>query len=353
MKYERYYFIDWLRVVAIALLILYHVIVVFQPYGQYLWFIQNGITLPFLDLLGSMFSIWRIPLLFFVSGLGVYFAMRRRTISLLVKERTRRILIPLLFGSLFIVPLHRFLFMSFYNEPLYYHIHFSFLWFLFNIYVYVLIFLGVFYYFKKYPDNIFIRFGNNLLNISPLFVYSFGVLFLLEGLFFSSSMLYDTYHTGYHGFLLGLFIFLTGFYIGTLEEKVFVSLYNIRFPTFTVATVLLINRMFLEILVLNNHFLTALESLSWIFTLLGFFYSFANVKSSLLSYLATASYPIYIVHMIFLYSLSYSIVPLSLNVWVKFASILIGTILLSFLCYHFIIRRIGFFKIFFGLKHKE
>jgi fucose 4-O-acetylase-like acetyltransferase len=48
--------------------------------------------------------LWRLPLLFFISGVGVSFAMKSKTASAFIGERSKRLLIPLLFGVLVIVP---------------------------------------------------------------------------------------------------------------------------------------------------------------------------------------------------------------------------------------------------------
>ena len=97
----------------------------------------------------SLLNVWRIPLLFFVSGMGVCFAIRKRRWKQLIMERTRRILIPLLFGMLFIVPLHFLVWQKYYNQELHYRIHPGHLWFLANIFVYVLLLSPLFLYLKN------------------------------------------------------------------------------------------------------------------------------------------------------------------------------------------------------------
>jgi len=106
---ERRFDIDWLRVIAIGLLILYHLGFVFLPWGVFIGFIQNEASLDALWVPMSMLNIWRIPLLFFVSGMGVCFAIRKRSWKELILERSRRILLPFLFGMFCIVPLHLFI----------------------------------------------------------------------------------------------------------------------------------------------------------------------------------------------------------------------------------------------------
>ena len=99
----RRYDVDWLRVYALGLLIVYHIVLSFQVFGKDLLFIQNQQTLEELWIVMAMMNVWRIPILFMVSGMGVRFALERRTWSQLLKDRTRRILIPLVFGHFCIV----------------------------------------------------------------------------------------------------------------------------------------------------------------------------------------------------------------------------------------------------------
>ena len=83
MGTSRRYDIDWLRVIAIGLLIIYHIGIGFQPWGVFIGFIQNNETLTQLWPPMAMLNIWRIPLLFFVSGMGVSFSLRKRSWKML------------------------------------------------------------------------------------------------------------------------------------------------------------------------------------------------------------------------------------------------------------------------------
>ena len=133
---DRRYDIDWLRVIAIALLLIYHVAIVFQSWGIYIGFIQSPESSEILWIPMAMLNFWRIPLLFFVSGMGVCFALRRRNWKELLFERTKRILLPLIFGSLFIVPIHIIIFQKYYNQDISFSPSFGHLWFLSNIFLY-------------------------------------------------------------------------------------------------------------------------------------------------------------------------------------------------------------------------
>ena len=54
----RRYDIDWLRVIAIGLLILYHIGIAFQPWGVFIGFIQSDKPLDSLWVPMSMLTTW-------------------------------------------------------------------------------------------------------------------------------------------------------------------------------------------------------------------------------------------------------------------------------------------------------
>ena len=89
---NRRYDIDWLRVFALGLLIVYHISIVFQPWSYFIYFPQSEKPLESIWLVMGLINIWRIPLLFIISGMGVYLGMRRRNWKELLKDRIIRIL---------------------------------------------------------------------------------------------------------------------------------------------------------------------------------------------------------------------------------------------------------------------
>ncbi len=118
---NRRYDIDWLGVIAIGLLLFYHAMIGFQTWGIMIGFITNakpwGSLLPII----AMLNIWRFPLLFFVSGIGVYFAIQHRSWLQLLKEKgCKRSLYQSVFGIFAIVPIHMYLLQSYYQWELNY-----------------------------------------------------------------------------------------------------------------------------------------------------------------------------------------------------------------------------------------
>lgn len=347
MKTERRYDIDWLRVIAIGLLLIYHIAIIFQPWATFIGFIGSKDTLEGLWKPMTMLNVWRIPFLFYVSGMGVFFALRKRNWKQLLLERTRRILLPFLFGFVAITPLHMFIFQKYYNIPLGYYPHMGHLWFLGNIFVYVVLLLPLFFWLKNKPDSKF-RKGLTALMSHPGGPLTISVFFIVETVLVKPQ-LFAMYAETWHGFFLGFLAFFFGFILMFSGNTFWQTVLKWRWLYFGLALVLYGIRYFLFATEAPGY-LMAVESNSWIFWVFGMGYKYLNQPSELLSYLSKAAYPVYIIHMFVLYAGALFILPLNIPAELKFTGITIFTGVVCYLIYEFIIRRIGFLGSFFGLK---
>lgn len=99
---ERHYGMDWLRIGAFALLILYHIGMVFVPWGFH---IKTAQPLDWVEIPMLLTNPWRLTLLFVVSGYAsrALFA-KSASIRSFVASRNARLLIPLFFAIAVIVP---------------------------------------------------------------------------------------------------------------------------------------------------------------------------------------------------------------------------------------------------------
>ncbi|MGB6152011.1 MAG: acyltransferase family protein, partial [Pricia sp.] len=98
---QRRYDIDWWRVIAILAVYLHHVC---MPFNGDKFHIMNAESSTVLDDIMVFFEQIRLPLLFLISGTGTVFAFSKRSSWQFVKERSYRLLVPLIFGVLVIVP---------------------------------------------------------------------------------------------------------------------------------------------------------------------------------------------------------------------------------------------------------
>jgi len=342
---NRRYDIDWLRVIAIGLLLLYHVTIGFQSWGIMLGFITNDQSLESLWPPMTMLNIWRIPLLFFVSGMGVYFAIQNRNWKQLLKERAKRIFIPYLFGILVIVPINIFLIQYYYERPFEYYANPGHLWFLGNIFAYVIIFLPLFYYIKK--NERLVRWIKKILS-TPLALIPIIAAFYIETLLVD-PMLYELYAMTWHGFFLGLIAFFFGFCFVLSGSSFWNMLLKWRWLFLVIAVLLYTNRM-IQIQTRMPNLLLVIESNVWIFSVFAFGHRYLNRSNKALKYLSQAAYPVYIIHMVFLTLASVLIFPLEIGVGWKFVLVLTTTFGSCFGFYEFIIRRVNLIRPLFGLK---
>jgi glucan biosynthesis protein C len=347
MTTERRHDIDWLRVIAIGLLLIYHIVIIFQPWAMFIGFIRNDESLDNLWKPMTMLSVWRIPFLFYVSGMGLYFAMRKRNLKELLLERTRRILLPLLFGVVAIVPLHFFVFQQYYNFPLSYSPHMGHLWFLGNIFVYVLVLAPLFYSLMKNENEKF-RNGLSTFMRNPLGPLAISAFFILEAVIIKPQI-FTLYAQTWHGFFLGLLAFFFGFLFVYSGKVFWQTVSKWKWLYIGLAAVLFTIRLW----VFETNapgYLMVIESNCWIFGVFGLGYNYLNRPSKTLNYLSQAAYPVYIIHMLALYAGAYFILPLAISPFLKLILITGFTYIVCFILYEFVIRRIGFIRPLFGVK---
>ena len=321
----------------------------FQPWGFYIDFIQSVETSDAIWIPMALLNVWRIPLLFFVSGMGVCFALRRRDWKQLLLDRAKRILLPLIFGSFFIVPIHVYIFQKYYEQEIIYSPSVGHLWFLLNICIYITQIIGFAFLDKNYDYKFF-----NALRVllkRPYFIYLFIIPFILEAELINPEYFSLYVGTG-HGFLIGMLAFFFGFLFIAIGDTFWNAVEKTKTTSLIIAFTLYLIRLFYFELSAPN-FLTSIESMNWIFAVFGFGYKYLNKPSKILGYLSQAAYPLYIIHMIFLYLAASIFLPLNLPLGLNLILIILFTFTGCFVTYDLIIKRIGFLRPLFGLKRKQ
>ncbi len=99
MATARRHELDWLRVLAVLLLIYFHSARVFD-FGDF--YVKNGVLNKGLQAFVSFVDIWFMPIFFFIAGAASYFALGKRSGKQYAGERSKRLLVPFVFGTLVI-----------------------------------------------------------------------------------------------------------------------------------------------------------------------------------------------------------------------------------------------------------
>lgn len=97
---QRRHDLDWVRILAFALLVPYHV---GMYYVSWDWHVKSPNPVPALEPFMIFSAPWRLALLFLVSGVATAHLRAKRPTGFL-RQRSWRLLLPLLFGMYVVVP---------------------------------------------------------------------------------------------------------------------------------------------------------------------------------------------------------------------------------------------------------
>ena len=100
---KRLNYIDNLRSITVFLLVLYHIALAYNSWGE-----ANYIFFERVNPIASIvvfISPWFMPLMFLLAGVSASFSMKKRGVTAFIKERLKRLGIPLIVGIIFINPI--------------------------------------------------------------------------------------------------------------------------------------------------------------------------------------------------------------------------------------------------------
>ena len=100
IKVSRKHFIDNIRSVTVLLVIIYHVVYIFNSAGVPKTIGENGI--PAFDGLCYFVYPWLMTIMFLLAGISARYAMQKRNEKQFLKERVQKLLIPVI-GGMFLL----------------------------------------------------------------------------------------------------------------------------------------------------------------------------------------------------------------------------------------------------------
>jgi len=357
---------DWIRVIAFDLLIIYHIGMIFVPWNYHIK--NNEISESFI--LPMMFlNQWRLPLLFIISGMGTRYALSYKSTGLFIRERILRLFIPLLLGILIIVPPQVYL--ERLNQSVHYGSYFDFyktlfqgiypqgnlswhhLWFIVYLLFFTLLLTPVFVYVRNNPENKIINKLQCAIEKHPLAIYSLTIPLIFIEVWLYPKFGYTLAFWGdWYALAFYMILFFYGYVFVSMKATFWKLTEHKRFVFLGFAVVFAILYFILPVtsIPIPKPILRIINLWSWILTLLGFSVKYLNKPSNFLSYRNEAVYPFYILHQTVLLALAFYIVKWNVSIATKFILLLISTYGITWLIYEFIIRKNNCMRLIFGIK---
>lgn len=98
----RLVYVDWLRLLALVGVLIIHVCSVFDPFDA--WHIQNPQRSRLAGEVIVLMAPWIMPLFMLLAGVSAWYSLGTRSNTRYIKERVARLLVPLILGTLLLVP---------------------------------------------------------------------------------------------------------------------------------------------------------------------------------------------------------------------------------------------------------
>jgi len=384
MPYERRYYLDWLRVLGMLVVLLFHSARFFDLIG---WDLKNKEVSSGVTIFILFVNYWIMPLFFMLAGAGAVFALTARTQAEFVRERFNRLIVPYFFGLFILVPPQRYLsalqkgqyngeMLSFLPEyiekklstanygfdPIWFSEIGAHLWFLAVLFIFSILALPIIACFKNRQGVRFIKWlasaggkaGGIYFFILPLALVRVGL-----------QPLYPKY-SSWCDFVFWFLIFIFGYiffgdqrFIKCAEQYKYVSL-SIGILFFAVLGILFI--YFFEFIAkwwdhpdysLGSIFFYSMWSATtwtWLMFFLGAGKAFLNFKNTWLEYLNQATMPFYMLQQSVIMIIGFQIVQWNSGIPLKYIIICSTALLVSMGIYSLLIRRVAWLRVLFGMK---
>lgn len=373
----RRYDLDWLRIIAILLLHLFHSAMPFV--SEWGWHIKNPETSNLFLEFNYFLSKWRMPILFFISGIGTVFVLNQFNAGHYVLQRAKRLLVPLLFGMLVVVPPQIYFerifsgvsynsyfefFTSIFTTGAYPNGNLSWhhLWFIMYLFVYSLLFIPIFLFLNSEAGKKVVEFIANIPKGLGLY-YSIIVLYSASFLYFWFPEETHALVNDWAGFTRYFLFFIFGGFIGT-NTTFWNSIENnrklhLKFAFFSITFINVLrwndmepewgwnfpNLLFLLLRDFNAWF--------WVLAILGYGKKYLNIKTKFLDYANEAIYPFYILHQTFIVVITYYVVQVkNESILNKYLFVTFISFILTMGVYEFLIKPYNSVRFFFGMKPK-
>ena len=372
----RLHYLDWLRVLAILGVFLYHAV---HPFDQSDWTIKNAELSTTVTVFLGLFFPWGMPFFFLISGAGSWFALRRRTAGQFTTERFQRLLIPYFVGCILLSPimlyfqwrhldlrgiwhgpfwqyvlLHRAGFSPRWFGEIGYH-----LWFLGFLFCFSLLGLPLFLWLKRKSGQAVLtrlaglcsRRGGILLFIIPLLLVRLGLK-----PFFPQEQDWADFFYLMSFFVLGFVLYAHEGFTRVIRRDWAILLITVIVSTAAWAWLALADESldpWASPRTLQDFVLWTMITINgWCWTTFVLYIGMRHLDFSnkWLRYGQEAVLPFFLLHQPVIVAIAFYVVQWDAGIPVKLLTVVLGSFVASLAIYELAIRRIGPVRILFGMK---
>ena len=364
---KRSYYLDWVRVVSIGLVFLFHCGRFFDHED---WHVKNNATSELATQAIFFMSRWIMPLFFFISGASTWFALHGKTPGSFSKSRLKRIAVPLIFGILALSPPqvylerlshHQFAGSFFEFLPHYFEGWYAFggnfawmglhLWYLLLLLVFSLAGLPLFRLYRKYiPQG---------LKATPITLILCMLVLTLTGTFLDPDGIIGNRMWGGWSMVEHFVVFMMGFML--FSDAGLALRLEKRRHLFLVAAIVLSMAVMIpnpvsalsygEPWYAAKMLIRTAHCMSCVFTILGFAHLHLNSGGSRLKKLNESVLPFYILHQAVMVPVGYYVVNPSWMMAIKYL-VTAATSFAVILLVYAVIRRSNALRFVFGMSSR-
>lgn len=360
--------LDWLRVILIFAVFVHHV---FMPFNGDDWHIMNNESSKVLDDIMVYFEQFRLPILFFISGVGSVILLSKITLVKFIKDKFLRLLIPLVVGSLLIVPPQTYIeniveLQSYWQEYPKLALKFgtNHLWFIEYLFVFFLLAIPLNQLFSSSLGTSIINFVQKL-SKHKIGLYLLVLLLIVIKIYFSLMFSNDDKKIENLSSSTFYFFFFIAGMIFVRSKVIWQAIYNQRFYNLMLlafSTVLFYSYYYSpdlsEYLSLDMRWsiwwlVCCLVAWSALLTTLGYAQLFFTKTPKWISLSNELIYPFYIFHQTVIVVIGYYVITWQIPMTLKIISLFaLSFSITSVICW-FIIKPSSILRFLFGLKPKN
>jgi glucan biosynthesis protein C len=374
---NRRYELDWLRVLAILSVFLYHSTRFFNL-GD--WHVKNVNTYVWVEIWNIFATRWMMPLFFIISGASLFYAIGKSSgWRRFYVDKFLRLMIPVLVASVTHSALQVYLerlihgqfsgsFFSFLPEyfngvylgigtPGNFAYHGMHLWYLLFLFIYSLICYRLFIWLKGTGREILNRIMT-MFAIPGLMYIWFSIPLLIMKALIPQAVL--NVGSGGWGFLYYIWFLISGFMIissDRLQQQIKNQRWISLLLGMVLSTVYLYQLFSPSRVVLPawiSDWIYALLSIfsawSWLFAILGFGMRFLAFDRPFLRYANEGVLPFFILHQTVLLGIGYFIMTWEIPDALKWAIVFTSSFIVIITLYTLLIRKLDLFRFLFGMK---